>query len=50
MGQRIPVVFLPVEVLMLDLPARASDAHDLGTILASDLKVGTPGIMRERLA
>jgi hypothetical protein len=50
MGQCITVVFLHVALLMLDLPARASDAHDLGTIIASDLQVGTPGIMIELLA
>jgi hypothetical protein len=50
MGQLITMVFLHVALLMLALPARASDAHDLGNIIASDLQGGKPGIMIERLA
>jgi len=48
--QLITVIFLHVELLILDLPTRAADAHNLGDIIGSDLKVGKPGIVIELFA
>ena len=48
--QLIPLIFLHVAWLILDLPTRASDAHARSDIIGADLKVGKPRIIRERLA
>src|SRR5215510_7060151 len=43
----VPMVFVHIEVLIFDLPARAPNAHDSGHIVRPDLEVREPGIVVE---
>src|SRR5512144_1297887 len=49
-GEFITMIFMDVKLLILNLPARASDLHDHGHVGCIDLEISNPTIVIEQLA